>query len=57
LRKLFEENFRNIDLVLPPLKYCTDNALMIGCAAIHYLKNEKFVELSAPSLASMSIED
>jgi N6-L-threonylcarbamoyladenine synthase len=57
LRKLMEENFRDIDLVLPPLKFTTDNALMIGCAALHYLKNDKYVDLSAPSMPSMSIED
>ena len=52
-----EENFPDIDLVLPPLKYCTDNALMIACAAHHYLKHQKFVPLDAPSMPSMSIED
>lgn len=57
LRELMKENFSDYDLILPPLKYCTDNALMIGCAALHYLKNKKFVELDAPSLSTMSIED
>lgn len=57
LRELMQENFSNYDLVLPPLKYCTDNALMIACAALHYLKNEKFVNLDAPSMSTMSIED
>ncbi|MBQ6492493.1 MAG: tRNA (adenosine(37)-N6)-threonylcarbamoyltransferase complex transferase subunit TsaD [Erysipelotrichaceae bacterium] len=56
LRELMNENFTDIDLLLPPLKYCTDNALMIGCAAVHYLKNKKFVELDAASEPSMSIE-
>ena len=57
LRELMQENFKDIDLILPPLKYCTDNALMIGCAAIHYLKNNKFVGLDASCKPSMSIED
>lgn len=31
----------NIDLTIPPIKYCTDNAAMIGCAAYPlYLKGE-----------------
>ena len=57
LRELMQEHFADHDLILPPLKYCTDNALMIACAAIHYLKHEKFVELDASSMPSMSIED
>ena len=58
LRELMVENFGNdIDLILPPLKYCTDNALMIACAGLHYLKHGKFVDLSASSKPSMSIED
>ncbi|MDO5331601.1 MAG: tRNA (adenosine(37)-N6)-threonylcarbamoyltransferase complex transferase subunit TsaD [Bacillota bacterium] len=57
LRELMQENFSDYDLILPPLKYCTDNALMIACAAMHYLKNEKFVDFDAPSMSTMSIED
>ena len=57
LRELMQENFSNYDLILPPLKYCTDNALMIACAAVHYLKNNKFVSYDAPSKSTMSIED
>lgn len=58
LRVLMQENFEGkIDLVLPPLKYCTDNALMIACAAMHYLKNEKYVDFNAASMSTMSIED
>lgn len=57
LRELMKENFSDKDLILPPLKYCTDNALMIACAALHYLKAGKFVSLDASSMPSMSIED
>ena len=42
---------------IPKFQYCTDNALMIACAALHYLKAEKFVSLDASSMPSMSIED
>lgn len=39
LEKLAEE--LNVDLSIPPLKYCTDNATMIACAAYPlYLKDE-----------------
>ena len=57
LRELMQQRFSDRDLILPPLKYCTDNALMIACAALHYLKHEKFVDLDAASMPSMSIED
>ena len=57
LRELVSEEIKDIDIILPPLKYCTDNATMIGVAAFHYLKNNKFVNFDAPSLANMSIED
>ena len=57
LREMMTDNFKDIDLILPPLKYCTDNALMIACAGLHYLKNKKFVNYDASSLSTMSIED
>lgn len=57
LRELMQENFSDYDLILPPLKYCTDNALMIACAALHYLRNGKFVDFDAASMSTMSIED
>lgn len=57
LRDLMRENFSDMYLILPPLKYCTDNALMIACAAHHYYKHGKFVGFDASSMPSMSIED
>ena len=57
LRELMKENFADYDLILPPLKYCTDNALMIACAAVHYLKHDQYTSLDAASMPSMSIED
>lgn len=40
IRKKFEElcKVSNIDLVVPPIKYCTDNAAMIGSAAYYAYK-------------------
>ncbi len=43
LRQEFEKlcKEKNIELTVPPIKYCTDNAAMIGCAAYPiYLKQE-----------------
>ena len=57
LRELMKDNFGDYDLILPPLKYCTDNALMIACAALHYLEHDKYVSLDASSMPSMSIEE
>lgn len=57
LRQLMSENFSDYDLILPPLKYCTDNALMIACAARHYLWHNKFIGLETSSKPSMSIEE
>lgn len=57
LRELMSENIHGPKLILPPLKYCTDNATMIACAAFHYLKHGQFVTLDASSMPSMSIEE
>ena len=57
LRELVESEIKDIKVILPPLKYCTDNATMIGVAAFHYLKHDKFVPLNAESRPNMSIED
>ena len=36
----------NVDLSIPPLKYCTDNATMIACAAYPQYLNKDFADLS-----------
>ena len=43
LEKLSNE--QNIDLSIPPLKYCTDNATMIACAAYPLYLKKDFVTL------------
>lgn len=36
----------NVSLSIPPLKYCTDNATMIACAAYPQFLNKNFADLS-----------
>ena len=44
-----------IDLCIPPMKYCTDNAAMIACAAYpKYLKGE-FADLSLDAKSSLEL--
>ena len=40
MQKMCEE--LNITLTIPPIKYCTDNAAMIGCAAYPLYLNKQF---------------
>ena len=48
-------NEENIDLCIPPMKYCTDNAAMIACAAYpKYLKGE-FSDLSLDAKSSVEL--
>ena len=44
LKKLCDE--LNVDLSIPDLKYCTDNATMIACAAYPQYLNKDFSDLS-----------
>ena len=57
LRELVSEKIKDVKIILPPLKYCTDNATMIGVAAWHYYHNNKFIALDYSSMPNMSIED
>lgn len=41
LRKALEEQIKDIELLIPKLSYCTDNAAMIGAAAYYYVKKGK----------------
>ena len=36
----------NVDLTIPPIKYYTDNAAMIGCAAYPLYLNNEFTDLN-----------
>lgn len=57
LRELVSEKITDIKVTLPPLKYCTDNATMIACAAFHYLEHNQFVEFDASCKPSMGIDE
>ncbi|MNJ42390.1 tRNA N6-adenosine threonylcarbamoyltransferase [compost metagenome] len=46
-----------IDLVIPPLKYCTDNAAMIGAAAYLKWKNGEFSGWELKAEPSLSLEN
>ena len=53
MKELCEQE--NIDLCIPPMKYCTDNAAMIACAAYpKYLKGE-FADLSLDAKSSLEL--
>ena len=53
MQKLCDEE--HIDLCIPPMKYCTDNAAMIACAAYpKYLKGE-FADLSLDAKSSLEL--
>ncbi len=44
LTNLAKEN--NVELLIPPIDYCTDNATMIGCAAFYALNSDKKADLT-----------
>jgi N6-L-threonylcarbamoyladenine synthase len=52
--KLCKHN--NINFVVPPLKYCTDNAAMIATAAYYAYKKGIIADLSLNATATVSIE-
>ena len=56
LRELVQQNITNIPCILPPLKYCTDNATMIACAALHQYYHQDFCDFSRASDPSLSID-
>ena len=51
--KLAEEY--NIELSIPPIKYCTDNAAMIGCAAYPLYLNKEFSSLDLNAVSSLDL--
>lgn len=45
-----------VELLIPPIKYCTDNAAMIGCAAYYAMQNGKIsnLELNAKAVEKLN---
>jgi len=44
-----------IEVLIPPLKLCTDNAAMIGCAAYYHFKKKQTSDLSLKAVASLRL--
>jgi N6-L-threonylcarbamoyladenine synthase len=44
-------------VLFPPLKYCTDNAAMIACAASDHLNRGHISPLTLGAHSRMSLED
>ena len=45
----------NIDLTVPPIKYCTDNAAMIGCAAYPLYLKKDFADFTLNAESTMDL--
>lgn len=58
LRKKLEEEFAhtNVEIVIPPLSLCTDNAAMIGAAASILLQKGKFSQYDLNGNPSLDLE-
>ncbi len=54
LKKVCDE--LNVDMIVPPKIYCTDNAAMIGAAAYILYKNNKFADLSLNAKSNIKLE-
>ena len=47
----------NLRVLFPPLKYCTDNAAMIGCAAVEHLNRDHTSPLTLGAQSRLAITD
>ncbi len=57
LRSQMEELAKrcNVTLTIPPIKYCTDNAAMIGCAAYPLYKENNFTTLDLNAQSTLDL--
>ena len=53
MEKLAQEH--NIKLTIPPMKYCTDNAAMIGCAAYPLYLKKDFTDYSLNAQSALDL--
>lgn len=57
LRTMLEKKFTSRNIVVPPLNYCTDNAVMIAAAAYHqYRLNPNFSDYILGGQANLSLD-
>ena len=48
---------KDIEVCIPSIKYCTDNAAMIACAGyFQYMKNPKLSDLRLNAKANLELE-
>jgi len=59
LRQVFEEEagHRKIQLIIPSLKYCTDNAAMIARAGLEMLRSGQVAPYSIPAIPNLTISN
>ena len=56
LRRMLEQQFQSRNIIVPPLNYCTDNAVMIAAATFHqYRLNPSFKDYILGGQANLSL--